>query len=44
MYREDHKEDGENLGSWLYTQKQKKKRGKLDQERFIRLTKLGIDW
>ena len=39
-----HKEDEENLGNWLYTQKQAHGKGKLDPERYGKLKELGIEW
>lgn len=41
-----HKEgnEGENLGTWLNTQRMKKKAGKLKAARERQLDRLGIDW
>ena len=39
-----HKEDGENLGMWLRTQRKAKKAGKLDQIRKKQLEEVGVVW
>eukprot|EP00536_Pseudo-nitzschia_multiseries_P010583 jgi/Psemu1/289162/fgenesh1_pg.328_\ len=39
-----HKEDGQNLGSWLSKQREHKKNGKLEPEREKRLEQLGVVW
>ena len=39
-----HKEDGESLGKWLRTQKDKYVAGRLQEERAIRLESLGVRW
>jgi len=39
-----HREDGENLGTWLDKQRQKKRSGKLLVEQESRLTSLGVIW
>jgi len=39
-----HKEAGENLETWLTTQRQFKKKGKLDCERQSQLEELGVVW
>merc|ERR1712224_53609 len=40
----NHKEDGKPLGVWLMTQRQNKKKGKLDSKRLQRLEDLGVVW
>ena len=39
-----HKEDGINLGTWVNTQRQFKKKGKLDPERQQILADIGFEW
>jgi hypothetical protein len=39
-----HKEEGENLGFWVLTQRQAKNAGKLDVTRERRLEKFGVVW
>merc|ERR1712032_202868 len=39
-----HKENGENLGTWLSSQRQRTKRGTLPSEKAKRLEKLGVVW
>ena len=39
-----HKENGENLGSWLDKQRQAKKAGKLDGDNVQRLEDVGMVW
>jgi hypothetical protein len=39
-----HKEDNENLGTWLSTQRQTKKKGKLHYEKEEKLNTIGIVW
>jgi len=39
-----HKEDGKNLGAWLHTQRQNKKKGKLRAEWENKLSALGVVW
>merc|ERR1712238_295758 len=39
-----HKEDGENLGSWLDTQRTANKKGKLNADQIKRLDKIEIVW
>jgi len=39
-----HKEDGQNLGSWLGKQRENKKNGRLEPKREKRLEKIGVVW
>jgi len=39
-----HKEDGRNLGTWLNTQRQSKKKGKLEPGKELELDELGVVW
>jgi hypothetical protein len=39
-----HKEDGSNLGSWLFTQRKQKKKGDLNEDRQKRLEEIGVVW
>ena len=39
-----HKEDGQNLGTWLNTQRSLQSKGRLDMDRQKRLEELGVLW
>ena len=41
---QSHKEDGATLGVWISTQRQLKKKGKLDPERQKILEEIGFEW
>jgi hypothetical protein len=41
---QNHKEDGENLGQWLNTQRANKKSGIIDAEKQQRLEEVGVTW
>eukprot|EP00548_Thalassiothrix_antarctica_P019346 CAMPEP_0194194782 /NCGR_PEP_ID=MMETSP0154-20130528/75772_1 /TAXON_ID=1049557 /ORGANISM="Thalassiothrix antarctica, Strain L6-D1" /LENGTH=310 /DNA_ID=CAMNT_0038919243 /DNA_START=71 /DNA_END=1001 /DNA_ORIENTATION=+ len=41
---QSHKEDGKNLGVWLYTQRTRKKKGELDISLKERLEDIGVVW
>ena len=39
-----HKEDEKNLGTWVYTQRTAKKKGKLPKDRQNKLDEIGFVW
>eukprot|EP00536_Pseudo-nitzschia_multiseries_P012591 jgi/Psemu1/290388/fgenesh1_pg.490_\ len=41
---QDHSEDDKKLGSWLDSQRQKKKKDKLDADLQARLETIGVEW
>jgi hypothetical protein len=41
-FSQNHKEINENLGAWLNKQRQRKKEGKLDDERLRKLEDIGV--
>merc|ERR1712238_388498 len=41
---QSHQEDGENLGKWLYVQRQAKRKGKLNADKIKRLDEIGVVW